>query len=189
VDRLIFRVRAICAIVSSRLSRIAVAAASSSGVMTLGRPPWRPRARAALRPAALEDQLAFELGKRGEQVQLQAAGGGRGVDALAQGSERDLALLQSRDDVDQVAQAAPEAVQAPDDELVAGQQLLQAGVELRSGSDRPGPDVLVDAFAAGVLERVELEREVLRAGGDARVADQVTVAHGRTTWARVLSGR
>ena len=103
--------------------------------------------------------------------------------------KRGLALLQSRDDVDQVAQAAPEAVQAPDDERVAGQQLLQASVELRPGSDRPGPDVLIDAFAAGVLERVELEREVLRAGGDARVADQVTVAHGGITWARVLRGR
>lgn len=144
--------------------------------MTLGRPPWRPRARAALRPEALEDQLALELAKRGEQVQLQAAGGGRGVDALAQGSDRDLVLLQSRDDVDQVAHAAPEAVQAPDDERVAGRQLLQTGIELRP--DRIDPDVLVDAFAAGVLERVELEREVPRAGADARVADQVTVAHG-----------
>src|SRR5450631_1606072 len=163
MDRLIFRVRVICAIVSSRLSRIAVAAASSSGVMTLGRPPWRPRARAALRPAALEDQLALELGKRGEQVQLQAAGGGRGVDALAQRSERDLALLQSGDDVDQVPQAAAGAVQAPD-ERVAGQQLLQARVELRPGPDRPGPDVLVDALTAGMLERVELEHEVLRTG-------------------------
>src|SRR5450755_996982 len=157
--------------------------------MTLGRPPWRPRARAALRPAALADQLAFELSKRGEQVQLQAAGGGRGVDAVAQRSERDLALLEVGDDVDQVAQAAAEAVQAPDHQRVAGEEVLQAGVELRAGSDRPGPDVLVDALAAVVLERVELEREVLRAGADARIADQVTVADGRITWARVLSGR
>jgi hypothetical protein len=45
-----------------------------------------------------------------------------------------------------------------------GRELLEAGVELWPGSDRPGPDVLVDALAAVVLERVELEREVRRAG-------------------------
>ncbi len=79
--------------------------------------------------------MSLELGKRGEQVQLQAAGGGRGVDALAQRSERDLALLQSRDDVDQVPQAAAEAVQAPDDERVAG---AAGAPSTRRAADGPG---------------------------------------------------
>jgi hypothetical protein len=72
--------------------------------------------------------------------------------------KRDLALLQSRDDVDQVPQATAEAVQAPDDERVAGQQVLQAGVELRPGSDRPGPygpKTIVKAMCLYALEVAE----------------------------------
>jgi hypothetical protein len=103
-------------------------------------------------------------------VQLQAAVGGRGVDALTQRAERDLPLLQSGDDVDQVVQTAAQTVQAPDDERVAGQQVLQARVEVRSGPDRPRPNILVDAFAACPLERVELQREVLPPGRHARVS-------------------
>jgi hypothetical protein len=84
VDHPIFRVRAICAIVSSRLSRIAIAAASSSGVMTLGRPPWRPRARAASRPAA-DRSPSLRTEPRQRDVGLEATmwrGDGPGTSAI-----------------------------------------------------------------------------------------------------------
>jgi hypothetical protein len=70
-------------------------------------------------------------------VQLQpAGGGGGGVDVLAQGSERDLSLLKYGDDVDEVPQAAAQAGQAPDDERVAGQEVVPGDGYSRSRSKR-----------------------------------------------------
>src|ERR1039458_10751217 len=70
---------------------------------------------------------------------------------------------------------AAEPVQSPDHERVAGGEELEAGVELGAVFERPGADVVKHAAAAGWLERVELQREVLLVGGDARVADQVAL--------------
>jgi hypothetical protein len=63
-----------------------------------------------------------------------------------------------------VPQAAAEPVESPDDQGVGVAEPLEARVELRPGSQRPGPDVLEDPLDAGGLERVELERQVLSAG-------------------------
>jgi hypothetical protein len=81
--------------------------------------------------------------------------------------------VQAPDRIDQVLEAAAEAVQAPDHERVAGSEELKAGVELGAIAQRPGADIAEYASAAGLLERVELQGEVLIVGGDARVADQM----------------
>lgn len=112
--------------------------------------------------------MSLELGQGGEDVQLQLAGRGGGVDRLAQGLERDPSLFEPGDDVDQMAQAATQAVKPPDHEGVASAQVIQAVLELRALADRARPDVAEDASAAGLLERVELQRGVLLTGGDAR---------------------
>ena len=75
---------------------------------------------------ALPDELALELGQGGEDVQLQLAGRGGGVDRLAQGVEREPSLFELGDDVDQMAQAATQAVKPPDHEGVASAQVIQA---------------------------------------------------------------
>jgi hypothetical protein len=87
-----------------------------------------------------------------------------------------VSLLELGDDVDEVPQAATEAVEPPHHERVAGTHVVKARVELRALADRPGPDVFEDAGAAGLLERVELQREVLLAGGDPGVADPLTTS-------------
>jgi hypothetical protein len=56
--------------------------------------------------AAFADQLALELCKGGEQLQLQPSVGGGGVDRLAQRVQGDVSLLERGDHVDEVAQAA-----------------------------------------------------------------------------------
>ena len=55
------------------------------------------------------------------------------------------------------------------------------------GDQRPGADIAEYASAAGLLERVELQGEVLIVGGDARVADQM--AAGRAAPARGAAAR
>ena len=124
--------RAICAIVSSPWARIATAAASFSGVISL-RPAALTAASSgglAARPGALADQLAFELRQRREQVQLQAPGRRAGVDRFGQRPERDLSLLQLADQLDEMPQASAEAIEPPHHERVAGAKVVDAGVEL-----------------------------------------------------------
>jgi hypothetical protein len=101
-----------------------------------------------------------------------AAGSG-GVDGLLEAAEPDAAVSEAGDDVDQVAQGAAEAVQFPDDDGVAGAQLVRD-----LGEDGP-----VAAGAAGGLgehpiaprsgEGVDLELGLLVGGGDAGIAEQV----------------
>ena len=99
--------------------------------MTEGRPPWRPRARAAASPAAgaFADEVAFELGQGGEHVEDELAARGGGVDRLLEAAEPDPAVGQAGDGVDQVPQGAAEAVELPDDQGVAGAQLVQELLE------------------------------------------------------------
>ena len=53
---------------------------------------------------ALDDQLADELGQRGEDVEDQPAAGGGGIQGLVQALEADTAAAQRADDGDQVGQ-------------------------------------------------------------------------------------
>ncbi len=98
----------------------------------------------------LADDLALELRERAEDVEGEPPAAGGGVDVLGQRPERDLARLELLDELDQVLEAAAEAVQAPDDERVAGLQEREALVELGPVFERSGADVAEDASAAGV---------------------------------------
>ena len=88
-------------------------------------------------------------------------------------AEADLAVVKILDRFDQVFEAAAKPVQAPDHEGVAGIEELKAGVELGAMAQGPGADIAKHAPAAGLLERIELQREALIVRGHARVADQV----------------
>jgi hypothetical protein len=73
---------------------------------------------------AFPGEVAFELGQGREDVEDELAAGGGGVDRLLEAAEPDPAVGQAADGVDQVPQRAAEAVQLPDDQGVAGSQLV-----------------------------------------------------------------
>jgi hypothetical protein len=60
---------------------------------------------------AFADEVAFELGQGGEDMEDKLAAGGGGVDRLLRRPEPDAALSQADDEVDQMAQGAAEAVE------------------------------------------------------------------------------
>jgi hypothetical protein len=74
---------------------------------------------------ALADQVALELGQRGEHVEDELAAWPGGVDRLLQAAEPDPAVGQPGDGVDQMPKGPAEAVELPDDQGVAGAQLVQ----------------------------------------------------------------
>jgi hypothetical protein len=82
-------------------------------------------------------------------------------------------LGQAGDGVDQVAEAAAEAVQPPDHEGVAGAELFQGPVQRGALGEGAGHGVEVDpaGLDAGGLEGVALEVGVLVGGGDPPVAN------------------
>jgi hypothetical protein len=61
---------------------------------------------------ALADQVAFELGQGGEDVEDVLAARGGGVDRLLEAAEPDAALSQAGDGVDQMSQGAAEVVES-----------------------------------------------------------------------------
>jgi hypothetical protein len=81
---------------------------------------------------AFADEVAFELGQGGEHVEDELATGGGGVDRLLQASEPDPAVGQASDGVDQVPQRPAKAVEFPDDQGVAGAQLVEELLEDRA---------------------------------------------------------
>jgi hypothetical protein len=125
---------------------------------------------------ALADQVAFELGQGGEHVEDELAARGGGVDRLLEAAEPDPTVGQSGDGIDQVPEGAAEAVQFPDDQGVAGPQLveelLEGGAVGAGAAGRLGEH----SVAPGTLERVDLELGLLVGGGDAGVAEQVSHA-------------
>ena len=85
---------------------------------------------------AFADEVALELGQGREHVEDELAAGGGGVDRLLEAAEPDPALGQPGDGVDEVAQRAAQPVEFPDDQGVAGaelvQDLLEAGRSVRA---------------------------------------------------------
>jgi hypothetical protein len=98
---------------------------------------------------ALDDHLALELAYRGEDVEDEATADAGRVDALVQHDEVDLPLAEHLSEVEQVPDRAAEPVQAGDDDLIAGAQVLEHRVELRAPSQLAGDLVDEDPFAAG----------------------------------------
>jgi len=140
---------------------------------TVGRPPPRPRARAAARPGhgALADELALELSQAGEHVEDQPPAGRAGVDLLGEADQGDAALFEVVYDVDQVPQRPSEPVQPPHHQAVPGSGALQRTRQTRTVLDRPGGMVYEDAVHSGPLKGVQLQGLVLGVGADPGVAD------------------
>jgi hypothetical protein len=151
--------------------------------MTDGRPPRRPRARAAANPAvvAFADEVAFELGQGGEDMEDELAARRGRVDCLLQAPQPDPAVGQAGDGVDQVPQGPAEAVEFPDDEGVAGAELVQELGEGGAVGAGAAGGLGEHPIAAGVLEGVDLELWLLVGGGDPGVAEQMSHAADRLT--------
>jgi hypothetical protein len=128
---------------------------------------------------AFADEVAFELGQGGEDMEDELAAGGGGVDGLLEAAQSDAAVGQAGDGVDQVAEGAAEAVEFPDDQGVAGAQLVQELLEDRAVGAGAAGGLGEDPVAAGALEGVDLEVGVLVGGGDAGVAEQMSHAGDR----------
>jgi hypothetical protein len=83
--------------------------------------------------------------------------GGGGVDRLLQAPEPDAAVGEAGDGVDQVPQGAAEAVEFPDDQGVAGPQLVQELGEGGAVAAGAAGGLGEDPVAAGSREGVDLE--------------------------------
>jgi hypothetical protein len=88
-------------------------------------------------------------------------------------------LGQAGDGVDQVPEGAAKAVEFPDDQGVAGAQLVEDLREDRAVAAGAAGGLGEHLIAAGALEGVDLEVELLVGCGDAGIAEQVSHARER----------
>ncbi len=147
----------------------------------IGRQPGRPTAvppsssrgrEAGVR--AFSDEIPFELGQGGEDMEHEPATGRGGVDRLLQRSEPDTSLPQCLQLVDQMPDRSPEPVEPPHDESVAWSELIEQLGELRPVLERSGHCVDPHPVAAGSVQRVELQRRVLIGRRHPRVPEKLT---------------
>ncbi len=180
VERLTPTTLAISSRVSSPRSRNWRALESLAGVMVAGRPPTRPRARAAATPAR-ERSMIISLSNWASAEKTWKTRRPPGVVvSIPSWRERKPIprLLQLPHQVDQVPHRPAQPVQSPHDESVPAPQVIDSLRELwplfQGARRRVGPPPL----AARSLQRVQLQVELLLSGRDSGVADKVT--HGVT---------
>jgi hypothetical protein len=127
-----------------------------------------PVSVAGLEPPA--DQRAV-VRRGGEDVENELAAGGGGVDRLLKATEPDPAVGEAGDGVDQVPERAPEAVEFPDDQGVAGPELVQELGEGGAVGAGAAGGLGEHPIAAGPLKGVDLEVWLLVGGRDAGIAE------------------
>src|SRR3954471_10445483 len=94
------------------------------------------------------------------------------IPRFAQGAQPGPGLAQLLGDLEQVAGRAGQAVKAVGQDDIALAYLLEQAVQLRPFASGAGDLLLMDAPAAGLLQRQALKGEVLVVGADSRVADE-----------------
>ena len=112
--------------------------------------------------------------ERGEDAEHQLArrrGGVDGCPVARQHLETDAPRAEVVNDVDEVAQVAPQPVELPDDEGIPATQRLECGIESRPRVQPPGGAVLVEPARgnAGGPQRVALQIGALRSICDTRM--------------------
>ena len=146
-----------------------------------GRPPMRPRARAAASPAMVRSAISSRSNSANAAKMPNARRPLAVVVSICAPApvstfKPDAPGAQVLDRVDQVTQVAPEPVELPEHQRVAGLDRLQAGSQPGAGIVTAGRQVFVDTggINAGRQHRVPLRRQRLGAVrlGDADVADQ-----------------
>jgi hypothetical protein len=100
-------------------------------------------------------------------VEHELATGSGGIDRLLEAAEPNVAVGQAGDGVDQVAQGAAQAVELPDDQGVAGTELVQDLGEDRAVAAGAACGLDKYPIAARSGEGVDLELGLLVGGGDA----------------------
>lgn len=111
--------------------------------------------------------------------------GGGVDDAVGQRLDADPAGFEGGDDVDQVAEASAEPVDPPDDQGVAGSQIVQTCLPPWAVGLGAGGYVLVDLEAAFGCERVKLQLRIFVGRTDPGVPDLVSY---RRTLSKVTCG-
>jgi len=119
---------------------------------------------------ALADELALELRERAEDVEDELPAGARGVDRLGEEAESDLSLLEELNEVDEVAEAAAQPIELPDDDGVPRAEVVEHLRELGTIGPRTARVVDEQAGAADSAQGVDLEVGVLIDGRDPAVA-------------------
>src|SRR5512135_2267773 len=123
-------------------------------------------------PGPLADEVPLELGQGREDVEDQLPAAGRRVDTLLEASEADLPFLELPHGLDQVPDAATQAVELPDHEGVPLPEVCEGLIEPRPRGTCTTGLVREEPLATGALQGISLEIEALLEGGDAGIADQ-----------------
>lgn len=156
------------------------------------RPPWRPRARAAARPAWVHfaQQVALHLGEHGADLQHGAAHNRGGVDPVLERAKADTVALEALQQAHELVGRAAQPVKTPDHESVTTAEMREGGGKAGPVGARAGGAVLEGAMAPRVGKGIALEVQPLVLRGHPGIADhQRPGSSGVTCRGHNISGR
>src|SRR6266568_5474298 len=164
---------AISATVTSRASYRARASLTCSGESLAGRPPRRPRARAAARPTAARSAISSRSNSASAAKMWKIRRPVLVVVSIPSCSDANAtpAAGQRVDGLHQMPKRPAQPVQPPHHQRVPGPQIPHAQRELRPLGQLPRRGVGEDLLAARRVQRVGLPVQVLGCAGDPGVAD------------------
>ena len=149
------------------------ARASFSGSMTGLRPPFRPRAAAAARPARVRSRIRSRSNCPSAPNRWNTSRPPGVVLSIASVIERKpTPLFERRHGFDQMHERAAEPVELPNDEHVALAHIVERLAQARSIGTSAGGALREDLCATGRGESVELQRRILVERADASIADE-----------------
>lgn len=121
---------------------------------------------------AFDHQFPLYLGQAGHDVKKEAAGWRASIDGIGQTLELDTLLMQFTNQIDQILDAASQAIQFPNHERVALAQHFQCLGESWTLGSTATDLVVVNLFTARLGQGFGLKVEVLFLSRDAGIADQ-----------------
>jgi hypothetical protein len=121
---------------------------------------------------------AFELGQGGEDMEHQLAAGGGGVDCLLEAADPTPRSARPVTVSTRCRSEPAEAVEFPDDQGVAGAELVQELLEGEPVAAGAAGGLGEHPIAAGTLQGVDLKLRLLVGGGDAGIAEQMSPCAG-----------
>src|SRR5206468_3117279 len=115
------------------------------------------------------NEIALKLRQGTKDMEDELPPRGGGVDLLGQGAKANPSLIELAHQRNELGKRAAEAIQPPDHQGVPHPEMIECLHQSRPLCLRPTLGIAVDLLAAGLLQRIKLQGEILVVSTDTSI--------------------